>query len=130
MREAPAKVIVPALIDSGAKLLACDPVATGQAKSIFGKYNEGIKYVDNMFDAVAGVDALVLITEWKQFRQPDFLELKNRMKNQLFLMAGINITRLKCVTAVLNTTVSGETRYDQKTYFNYRWCRFYRFTFM
>ncbi|MCL0042054.1 hypothetical protein M1N12_03225, partial [Peptococcaceae bacterium] len=48
MREAPAKVIVPALIDSGAKLLACDPVATGQAKSIFGKYNEGIKYVDNM----------------------------------------------------------------------------------
>lgn len=80
MREAPSNVIIPALIKSGAKLLVYDPVATEQARNIFGKYNNAIKYMDNMFDAVSGVDALVLITEWKQFRQPDFYELKKRMK--------------------------------------------------
>jgi UDPglucose 6-dehydrogenase len=82
MREAPAMVIMPALIERGAKLLAYDPVAIEQAKKIFGN-NERIKYVGNMLDAVSGADALVLITEWKQFRQPDFNELKNRMKNPI-----------------------------------------------
>lgn len=80
MRKAPAIIILPELAKMGASMVAFDPEAMEQAKEVFAPYASQIQYVDNMMDAINGVDALILITEWRQFRQPDFIDMKNRMK--------------------------------------------------
>ena len=79
MREAPAIQIISALAAQGASFVAFDPQAMGQAQRILGSQID-ITYVDDMMDALTDVDALLLLTEWRQFRQPDFAEMKRRMK--------------------------------------------------
>ncbi|MCD6329978.1 MAG: UDP-glucose/GDP-mannose dehydrogenase family protein [Candidatus Cloacimonetes bacterium] len=71
MREAPSRVIIRELIKRGAKIQAYDPEAMKESKRIFGNH-QNIKYFDDQYDAVKNADALVLITEWRQFRMPDF----------------------------------------------------------
>ncbi|GBG57985.1 UDP-glucose 6-dehydrogenase TuaD [Sporomusaceae bacterium FL31] len=85
MREAPSIVIIEELIKRGARLIAYDPEAIEQAKKVLKKYNkvDSINYVKHMVDATEGVDGLILITEWRQFRQPDFKEIKSRMKRPI-----------------------------------------------
>ena len=83
MREAPSLVILHSLIQMGATIIAYDPEAMGQAKLFLKEYRLQIKYVDSMLEAINDVDALVLITEWQQFRQPDFAEMMQRMKEPL-----------------------------------------------
>jgi len=83
MREAPSLVILRSLIQMGARIIAYDPEAMEQAKICFKEYDQQIKYVDNMMEAIHEVDALVLITEWQQFRQPDFAEMMQHMKQSL-----------------------------------------------
>jgi len=83
MREAPSLVIINSLIKMGATIIAYDPEAMEQAKLLFKEYGQQIQYVDSMMEAIQYVDALVLITEWQQFRQPDFAEMMQRMKQPL-----------------------------------------------
>ena len=80
MREAPAITIINGLIEAGAVVQAFDPVAMDEANRTFGD-NPKIKYTHGNYDALKGADALLLITEWNQFRYPDFDKMKNLLKN-------------------------------------------------
>lgn len=82
MRESPARVIIKMLIDAGAKIVAYDPVAMEEAKRIFGD-NPNISYADGNYEALKNADALLLVTEWNQFRNPDFQAIKERLKQPI-----------------------------------------------
>jgi UDPglucose 6-dehydrogenase len=73
MREAPSRVIVAELLARGASVCAYDPIAMPEAKKVFGKK---ISYAERAIDAIQGADALVIATEWKEFRSPDFEALR------------------------------------------------------
>ena len=78
MREAPAITIINALLEKGAKIKAFDPKAVETAKVIFA---DKIEYSKNAYDAVENAEALLLLTEWNEFRRPDFEKIKSTMKN-------------------------------------------------
>lgn len=78
MREAPAITIVERLLAQGANIQAFDPKAMDEAKKYFG---DRITYVSNNYEALKGADALVLVTEWNEFRRPDFDKIKTLLKN-------------------------------------------------
>lgn len=80
MRESAAITIVNELTKRGAKILAYDPKAEENAKKFYLKGNSSVEYVKSKYTALVDVDALVLITEWKEFRSPDFEEMRSRMK--------------------------------------------------
>jgi UDPglucose 6-dehydrogenase len=77
MREAPAITIVRSLLEQGAKVQAYDPEAMDVAKKHFGN---GVSYARKSYEALVGADALVLVTEWNEFREPDFARMKKLMK--------------------------------------------------
>lgn len=79
MREAPSITIINGLIELGATLQVYDPVAMDEANRIFGD-NPNLKYTHGNYDALKGADALLLITEWNQFRYPDFEKMKTLLK--------------------------------------------------
>lgn len=79
MREAPARTLIEELLARGATVCAYDPVAMGEARRIFGD-RPGITYAGAPLDALDGADALVIVTEWKEFRSPDFGELARRLR--------------------------------------------------
>ncbi|RPI93404.1 MAG: UDP-glucose/GDP-mannose dehydrogenase family protein [Spirochaetales bacterium] len=81
MREAPAIDIIDDLRKSGAKFRVHDPVAMEVAKSIIGE--KGVEYMTNYYDALEGADALLLLTEWNQFRRPDYDRMKSLLKQPL-----------------------------------------------
>jgi UDPglucose 6-dehydrogenase len=83
MREAPAIYVIKELVKRGAKIKAYDPKAIHQAKEYYLKEVENITYVATKYNVLNESDALVLLTEWKEFRSPDFEELKNQMKNPI-----------------------------------------------
>jgi len=83
MREAPSIVIIRELLGRGATVTAYDPEAIEQAKKVFADCEQYIQYVDDSKKALINADALIVITEWRQFRQPDFSELKNNMKTPI-----------------------------------------------
>ena len=83
MREAPSIHTIKELVKRGAKIKAYDPKAIHQAKEYYLKEVENITYVASKYDVLNDSDALVLLTEWKEFRSPDFEELKNQMKNPI-----------------------------------------------
>jgi len=89
MREAPAIEIVRGLCDRGAEVVAYDPVALEQAEIILGGV-EGLTLVSDGYAAVEGADALLLVTEWNEFRQPDLERLKAAMKQHV-IFDGRNI---------------------------------------
>ncbi len=80
MREAPAIYIIKDLVKRGAKINAFDPKAMEEAKHFYLKDVENISYFDSKYACVKGADAMLLLTEWKEFRSPDFEELKSKMK--------------------------------------------------
>ena len=81
MREAPAIYVIKELIKRGAMVKAYDPKAMNEAKEHYLKGIENIQYVESKYEVLKNADALVLLTEWKEFRSPDFVELKNQLKN-------------------------------------------------
>lgn len=90
MREAPSRVIIQELIRLGARVVAHDPIATEEAlRSLALDFKdnadllERIKTVDNPMEATVGADALIIVTEWKAFRSPDFDVLKRQLKSPL-----------------------------------------------
>jgi len=78
MREAPAIVVVEELLAAGAKVVAFDPEAMTEARH--RHFGERITYAANPMEAVKGADALVLVTEWNEFRRPDFEAIKSAMR--------------------------------------------------
>jgi UDPglucose 6-dehydrogenase len=87
MREAPAVPIIKALLEKGAKVRAYDPEAMDVAKGIFGKR---VTFVSKNYDALKAADALVVITEWQEFREPDFARMRKLMKTPV-IFDGRNI---------------------------------------
>jgi UDPglucose 6-dehydrogenase len=90
MREAPSRVIIAELVKRGASVVAYDPVAMPEAahcfEADFASNTEGRKHismVDQPMDALDGCDALVIVTEWKAFRSPDFDLLKQKLKSPI-----------------------------------------------
>ncbi|MFW5770473.1 MAG: UDP-glucose dehydrogenase family protein [Spirochaetota bacterium] len=81
MREAPAITIVKELVKRGAKIQAYDPQATGQARGFYLKDVKEIEYFDSKYSPLKDADALLLVTEWKEFRSPDFEEIRKRLTN-------------------------------------------------
>jgi UDPglucose 6-dehydrogenase len=77
MREAPALVVIEELLAAGARIQAHDPEALASARRIFG---DRISYYETNYDALAGADALVILTEWNEFRHPNFHRIKAAMK--------------------------------------------------
>jgi UDPglucose 6-dehydrogenase len=84
MREATSQVVLPELVRRGATVAAYDPVATAQAKKAFAGIG-GIDYAASPLAALDGADCLVIITEWKEFRSPDFSEIKRRLKSPVII---------------------------------------------
>lgn len=79
MREAPSLVLIDDLTKRGATIVAFDPVAMKEAKHLLAS-NGKVRFVDNANDALAGADALAIVTEWKTFRAPDFAAMKAALK--------------------------------------------------
>ena len=82
MREAPSLALIADLLAAGATLTAYDPVAMHEAQRVLGE-KPGIRYAQTPNDALEGADALVIVTEWKEFRSPDFDLIKARLKQPL-----------------------------------------------
>lgn len=87
MREAPSLVIIRKLLENGASVKAYDPAAVEEAKRILG---DKIKYCSDMYEAVIDINALLLITEWPEFRLPNFKVLMKLMKEKV-IFDGRNI---------------------------------------
>lgn len=81
MREAPAIYIIKDLVKRGAKIQAYDPKAIKEAKEFYLKDLENVTYVNSKYEALKNADAMVLLTEWKEFRSPDFDEIKLQLKS-------------------------------------------------
>ncbi len=79
MREAPSLVVIDGLLSRGAAISAYDPVAVQEAQRILGD-RAGLHYADSPIAALEGADALVIVTEWKEFRSPDFDEVRKRLR--------------------------------------------------
>jgi UDPglucose 6-dehydrogenase len=78
MREAPSVALVERLLAEGAAVQAYDPQAMKAARALFGG---AVKLVPHGYDALVGADALVLVTEWSEFREPDFGKMRKLMRN-------------------------------------------------
>jgi UDPglucose 6-dehydrogenase len=87
MREAPSLVLIDLLLKAGCRVNVYDPVAIPEAKRRIG---DRVYYARNIYDAVDEVDALLIVTEWKEFRLPSWAEIKKRM-NHLLILDGRNI---------------------------------------
>ena len=82
MREAPSVVIVEALAQRGARIKAYDPVAMPEAQRVLG-HVAGLEFAQGPVDALDGSDALLIATDWKEFRSPDFDAIRSRLKQPL-----------------------------------------------
>jgi UDPglucose 6-dehydrogenase len=78
MREAPAAAIISGLLEGGAAVRAYDPKASGAARRLFG---DRVHFCRRSYEAVEGADALVVATEWNEFREPDFARIKSLMRH-------------------------------------------------
>ena len=83
MRQSAAITIIEELTKRGAEIKAYDPKAEKEAKTCYLKDNENVTYFDSKYTVLVDADALILITEWKEFRQPDFEEIKKRLKQPI-----------------------------------------------
>lgn len=84
MREAPSRVVISGLLARGATVCAYDPVAMDEARRVMAR-ETGISYAKSPVDALDGADALIITTEWKEFRSPDFEAIKTRLKQPVVI---------------------------------------------
>ncbi|HMM71930.1 MAG TPA: UDP-glucose/GDP-mannose dehydrogenase family protein [Rhodocyclaceae bacterium] len=84
MREAPSLSIIEELFRRGASVTAYDPVAMNEARRIIGD-DSRLRYADRPMQALAGADALVIVTEWKEFRSPDFDAIRSLLKHPVII---------------------------------------------
>jgi UDPglucose 6-dehydrogenase len=79
--EAPSIYVIKELVKRGAEVKAYDPKSVKEAKDFYLKDVKGIIYCNFKYEVLKGSDALILLTEWKEFRSPDFEEVKLRLKH-------------------------------------------------
>ena len=79
MRESPAIYVIEELVKRGAKITAYDPKAMEEAKNHYLKGINEVTYVDSKYKVLKNANALILLTEWKEFRSPDFDEIKSQL---------------------------------------------------
>ena len=82
MREAPSLTIIPALLNGNALIKATDPQGIAEAKKLLPA---SVNYFDDLYETCADADAVVIITEWNQYRAIDFGKLKKIMKGNIFI---------------------------------------------
>jgi len=82
MREAPSLVLIDKIVKAGAKVVAYDPISVAETKRIIG---DKIEYADNMYSALVGADALLIVTEWKAFRIPNWTLIKKNLNRNLII---------------------------------------------
>jgi len=82
MREAPSIIVIKELIKRGASINAYDPKAVNEAKEFYLK-NLEVKYFTSKYDCLNDSDSMILLTEWKEFRSPDFYEIEERLKQKI-----------------------------------------------
>lgn len=80
MREAPSRMLIAGLLAQGAAVSAYDPVAMDETKRLFAG-EAGLKLANSPMSALEGADALIIVTEWKMFRSPDFSEIRRKLRN-------------------------------------------------
>jgi UDPglucose 6-dehydrogenase len=90
MREAPSRVLLHELIERGATVSVYDPVAMTEARRVLAldlgeEKLSRVRFTDNPMDALDGAEALVIVTEWKAFRSPDFEQIKARLVNPVII---------------------------------------------
>ena len=83
MREAPSIYIIKELVNRGAQIKAYDPKAVNEAKTHYLKGIKNIMYMTSKYDVLEGSDALILLTEWKEFRSPEFEVIKTKLKKPI-----------------------------------------------
>jgi UDPglucose 6-dehydrogenase len=93
VREAPALTFIDALLAEGAQLRVHDPEAMGNVKAIYG---DKVAYCDRPYGALEGADGLVIVTEWQEFRNPDF-EIMRRLLREKVIFDGRNLYEPKAV---------------------------------
>lgn len=98
MREASSRVLIGELIKAGATITAYDPVAMDEAKRIF-KDEKHLSFVETQNEALKNADALIIVTEWTEFRSPDFVLIKSSLKAP-FIFDGRNLYDPKAVRAL------------------------------
>jgi UDPglucose 6-dehydrogenase len=81
MREAPSLTLIRGLVREGARIRAYDPEATREARALLQDVDAQVTYCRKSYDACDGADALVLVTEWNEFREPDFEKVRKLMKS-------------------------------------------------
>ncbi len=91
IREAPALYIIDALVNAGAAVATFDPEAMANVKGVIG---DKVTYVDSQYDALQDADALIIATEWSEFRTPDFGKITSLLKNKA-IFDGRNLFDLK-----------------------------------
>ena len=79
MRQAPSRTLIDLLLKAGARVQAYDPVAAAEAQRIYAG-QAGLVLAKNAYEAAQGADALAIVTEWQEFRSPDFERLKQILK--------------------------------------------------
>ncbi len=94
IREAPALYIIDALIEAGATVTAYDPEAMPNVKKLIG---DKINYASSQYDALIDADALIIATEWSEFRTPDFDAINGKLKNKV-IFDGRNLFDVKFIT--------------------------------
>ena len=83
MREAPSLVLLDELIAAGATVCAHDPAAMDEARRRLTSYGDRIAYAETNYEALRGADALVIVTDWNEYRHPDFVRLKRGLKQPI-----------------------------------------------
>lgn len=94
IREAPALYIIDELLAAGASICAYDPEAMKNVQQVVG---DKIHYADNQYDCLDGADALIIATEWNEFRTPNFLKIVSAMKNKV-IFDGRNLFDISAIT--------------------------------
>jgi len=94
IREAPALYIINALLEQGATVTAFDPEAMPNVRQLLG---DSIQFAENQYEALEGADALIIATEWNEFRTPDFLKIVKAMKRKA-IFDGRNLFDVKSIS--------------------------------
>ena len=100
MREAPSITLIKSLIKSGAEVNAYDPQAIKEAK--FYLKGLDVNYFENKYDALLDSDAIILVTEWKEFRSPDFIRMLDLMKGNVFVDGRNQFNKVHMASAGFN----------------------------
>jgi UDPglucose 6-dehydrogenase len=85
MREAPSEVLIESLVKAGATVRAYDPKASARARSEFEKYGDSVEIMDSSEECLEGCEALLLVTQWDEFRVPNFQKVKEKLAQAIII---------------------------------------------